>query len=164
MIQFLFHKENDITRDWLFYIENEARSLSQRNEFAINNYFDREIFNPEMKKFLSSPFIAMMLDKLPDDDYEPMYLNLTEGYETHQIDEFYKPRFLRLKKYGRQLFQETVFDMEDRPATEIIRNVLYAFIPVFPNGFPTVILPMIISFTASMIKYGVKMGYPAANF
>lgn len=164
MTQFLFQKENDVTRDWLFYIENEAKSLSQRDEFAINNYFDREIFNPEMKKFLTTEFIIEMLDKMPYEEYEPLFLNLTEGYETHQIDEYFKPRFLKLKKYGRQIFQETVGELEDQPTNEIIRRIIYAFIPVFPNGFPTAILPMIISYTAFMIKYGVKMSYPAANY
>lgn len=161
MTQFLFQKENDVTRDWLFYIENEARSLAQRDEFAINNYLDREIFNPEMKKFLTTEFIIEMLDKIPYDEYEPLFLNLNEGYETHQIDEYLKPRFLKLKKYARQIFQETIAEYENLPFNEIIRKVIYAFIPVFPNGFPTAVLPMIITFSAFAIKYGVQMSYPA---
>lgn len=53
MSQVLFQNETDITPDWLFYIENEAKSLAQRDDFSIQNYLDREIFNPMMKNYLA---------------------------------------------------------------------------------------------------------------
>lgn len=164
MTQFLFQKENDVTKDWLFYIENEARSLAQRDEFAINNYADREIFNPEMKKFLSTPYVIEMLEKSREQEYEPLFLNQNESYEIHVVEQFMKPRFMKLKTFTKQIFQETVAELENRQTSEIIKQTLFAFMPVFPNGFPTAILPLIITYSAFMIKYGVKMSYPALHY
>ncbi len=164
MTQYLFQKEVDVTNDWLFYIENEARSLAQRDEFAINNYLDREIFNPEMKKFLSYDYVIDFLEKYPEKDFEPLYLNLYEGYETHVIDEYLRPRFSQFKKITRQIFQETIYNLEDKPIREIIKKVIYAYIPYFPQGFPSAFLPFIISYSAFMIKYGIKMAYPELHY
>jgi hypothetical protein len=41
MSQILFLNESAITSDWLTYIESEARSLSQSDEYGIENYTDR---------------------------------------------------------------------------------------------------------------------------
>ncbi|MGE5382966.1 MAG: hypothetical protein ACM3PX_06030 [Omnitrophica WOR_2 bacterium] len=164
MTQILFQKETDVTNDWLFYIENEAKSLAQRTEFSINNYLDREIFNPEMKNFLKTEFIIEMIEKNPEQEFEPLFLNLAEEYEVHLIEDYIKPRFLQLKKIVKQIFQETVADLEEKPLKEIMKRVIYSFIPVFPKGFPTALLPFIISNTAFMIKYGVRMTYPALHY
>lgn len=164
MINYLFQKEADVTNEWLFYIENEARSLAQRDEFAINNYLDREIFNPEMKKFLQSEFIIQLTEKYQEQEYEPFFFNLYEEYQIHHIEDFYKPRFIFFKKYFKQIFQETISQIDAKEPKEILKKAIYAFIPNFPQGIPTAFLPFIIAYTAFMYKYGVQMTYPALHY
>lgn len=162
MTQFYFKQESDVTQDWLFYIENEGRALAQRDEFFIYNYLDRELFNPEFRKFLKEDYITKIISQVQYDENEQFYFNLTENYQSYQIEKPYKAQFAQFKKFMKQIFQETVAEMETYQTKDIIQRVIYAYIPTFPNGFPSAILPFIIAYSAFMIKYGVKMSYPVA--
>jgi len=164
MINYLFQKEADVTNQWLFCIENEARSLAQRDEFAINNYLDREIFNPEMQEFLKTDYIIQLTEKFQEQEYEPFFFNLYEEYQIHKLEDYYKTRFSFFKKYFRQIYQETIAQIEDKEPKEILKKAIYAYIPNFPQGIPTAFLSFIIAYTAFAYKYGYQMAYPALHY
>ena len=89
MSQILFKNEADISSDWLFYIENEAKALAQREDFAIQNYVDREIFNPEVQKFLDSDAMEALLKDISGG--KPLHLGLAEERKARFLPDWLRP-------------------------------------------------------------------------
>lgn len=65
MAQILFKNDAEITDQWVNYYAAKAQSLSQNDEFTINNRMDVEAFNPDMKDFLEANLQALE-DEMPD--------------------------------------------------------------------------------------------------
>lgn len=158
MAQVLFQNPSDVNNEWLFYIENEAKSLAQREGFAINNYLDREIFNPEMEAYLSSGNLPANLDEF--DDGDPLSLNLTEGMKLNLFPEWLRRRFRKLKSMVRKVFCQVVRGIGELDTKAIISAVLLALIPAFAAGLPAAVLPIVIGLVAYLLKYGIDRTCP----
>jgi len=158
MSQSLFKNEVDITPEWLFYIENESISLSQRDEFAIQNYMDREVFNPEMRGFLSKPDVLTVLDE--ELEMELMSLNLKEDLMKLSLPDWIRPRYRKLKRKIKRVFCEVVTALEDLDTKAIIKAVILALIPLFATGLPAAVLPILIGLMAYLWKYGISKACP----
>lgn len=161
MAAILFKNENEISNDWLFYIENEAHSLAQGDEFSIQNFMERELFNPEIAEILDSEEIDFIIGEDNGFKYfEPMHLNFTETTRSVGIGEKRKRRFRRLLDKVRGVFCETVNGVEGVDMKDVIKAVLLALIPLFASGIPAALLPLIIGFVAYLMKYGVEKVCP----
>ncbi|MDP3471597.1 MAG: hypothetical protein Q8S14_06950 [Algoriphagus sp.] len=158
MTQILFHTTMDVNNNWLFYIENEAKSLAQRDDFAIINYLDREIFNPEMEEYLTSDDLPPHLDEF--DEGEVLSLNLTEGMKLNLIPEWLRRRFRKLKAMVKKIFCHVVHGIGDLDTKAIISAVLLAVIPAFTTGLPAAVLPIIIGLVAYLLKFGIEKTCP----
>lgn len=159
MEQILFQNQNDISNDWLFYIENEAKSLSQRDDFAIQNYIDREIYNPETQNYLRADNVGTFLNAV--NETESLHLNLIEGMKANFLPDWLRPRFRKLKTKVKQIFCNVVHGIGELDTKEIIRAVLLALIPVFAAGLPAAVLPIVIGLIAYLLKYGIERTCPA---
>jgi hypothetical protein len=158
MAQILFKNEADISNDWLFYIQNEAKSLAQRDDFAIQNYLDREIFNPEVQSYLASDNAATMFNAI--NETETLHLNLTEGMKANFLPDWLRPRFRKLKTKVKQIFCNVVHGIGELDTKDIIKAVLLALIPAFASGLPAAILPILIGLVAYLLKYGIERTCP----
>jgi hypothetical protein len=159
MAQILFQNQNDVSNDWLFYIENEAKSLAQRDDFAIQNYIDREMYNPETQSYLASENVATLLNATSET--ESLHLNLVEGMKANLLPDWLRPRFRKLKTKVKQIFCNVVHGIGELDTKEIIKAVLLALIPAFAAGFPAAVLPIVIGLIAYLIKYGIERTCPA---
>jgi len=159
MAQTLFKDKAEVNDDWLFYIENEARALAQRDEFAIQNYIDREVFNPEVASYLLSKG-ASNLATVAGDVGAP-FLNYVEGIKSGLLPNGLLPNFAKLKNKIKQIFCEVVRGIQDMDIKTIISAVLVALIPAFTGGLPAIALPIVIGLIASVLKYGLDKTCPA---
>lgn len=158
MAEILFKNDVDVNEDWLFYIENEAKSLAQRDEFAIQNYMDREIYNPDTKKYLSEDEVAQLLNEINGN--EVLHLNLVEGVKAKSLPDWLRPRFRKLKRKVKEIFCNVVNGIGELDTKDIIKAVLLALIPAFATGIPAAVLPIIIGLIAYLIKYGIERTCP----
>lgn len=158
MTQIIFKTETDVNNEWLFYIENEAKSLAQRDDFAIQNYLDREIFNPEIQSYLSQENIAVLFNAITET--EKLHLNLSEGMKSNLFPNWLSPSFRKLKTKVKQVFCNVVHGIGELDTKDIIKAVILALIPVFAGGFPAAILPILIGLIAYLIKYGIEKTCP----
>lgn len=156
MAQSLFSSQDTITQDWLLYIENEARGLSQLDDFGIQNYIDRELLNPEVKAYLHDEFS----ESDGDDSAAGLYLSFTESSAAAQAGLFGGWR--KLKQKIRKIFCDVVGSFSgDIDWKDIIKAVLVALIPAFAGGIPALTLPIIIGLVASLMKYGYNQVCPS---
>jgi len=158
MNQVLFKNEVEITKRWLFYIENEASALMQRDGFAIQNYSDRELFNPDMEDYLSTDEAGDAVDAFHDT--ESLNLNLIEEIRTNAVPTKVRLRFRKLKTKIKQVFCDVVHSIEGLDTKGIIKAVLIALIPAFATGIPALVLPIIIAMVAYLLKYGIEKTCP----
>lgn len=171
MAQVLFNAAEGVTNDWLTYIENEARALSQSDEFTINSYADRELLNPEVQAYLQHEF--SLGDQGQEDGFAKAHaLESASGFALSfdqnkalagkaSLFGFWR----RLKEKVRKVFCFVVGGVIDEEGDldwkEIIKLVLVALLPVFAGGIPAIILPIIIALIASLMKYGYASVCPA---
>ncbi|MCR9131850.1 MAG: hypothetical protein NXI08_04730 [bacterium] len=156
MDEILFKTEDDITDEWLTYIENEARSLAQREDFNIDNYLDREIFNPTVKTFLTdNSEIENIIDLKSD---SPLSLNLEEQIKLSSINLPIRLNFRKLRRKVKKVVCDVLTNIDDlsgKSMKEIIQMVLTALIPVIIGGIPAILLPFIIGLIAKIMKRGI---------
>lgn len=171
----LFKTQDDITDNWLQYIENEANSLAQRDEFAIQNYSDREILNPAMRSYLEATDsdddmegvvfakaagnVAMMTTEL-----SALQLDYAQEAQTITLPEWLRFRFRSIKKKVQKAFCAVVGKLIDEGqlnVKDIIKAVLIALIPAFAGGLPAAVLPIVIGLVAYLLKYGYAKTCPA---
>lgn len=162
MSEFLITNESDIDDSLLFYIENEAHALSSRDEMAIDNYADRELFNPSMRNYLSSEQ-AINLLSAEDDRMERLSLNFVQEIrETAMLPDWLRFRFRRLKRKIKQIFCRIVREISGEfDWKTIIKAVLIALIPIFGGGIPAIAAPIIVWLLARLFKYGIDQTCPA---
>ncbi len=147
MSQILFKNEADISSDWLFYIENEAKALAQREDFAIQNYVDREIFNPEVQKFLDSDAMEAMLKDITGG--KPLHLGLAEERKARFLPDWLRPRFRKLKKKIKNTFCDVMQNaVKESDTKDLIKATILALIPSFGTGLPAAVLPILIGLLA----------------
>lgn len=158
MEQIIFKNQDDITNDWVFYIENEAKSLSFMDDFTIQNYIDREIYNPETQGYLASEQVATMLNSVTDS--EIMHLNFVEQGRLGFLPDWLRPRFRRLKRRVKQVFCDVVRGIEAIDIKDVIKAVLLALIPAFAAGVPAAVLPIVIGLIAYLMRNGVEKTCP----
>ena len=176
MADIIFKTPTDITENWLQYIENESRSLAQRDEFAIQNYADREILNPAVQSYLettdddgddiggeafakSAGNVAMMTTELAG-----FQLNYAQEAQWLALPEWLRFRFRRFKKKVQKIFCAVVGELIDGGELDvkgIIKAVLLALIPAFASGLPAAVLPIVIGLVAYLLKYGYTKTCPA---
>jgi hypothetical protein len=161
MSDFLLKNEMEITDKLLFYIESEAKSLSERDGTAIYNYIDREIFSPFMEEYLQTENAVLDLnDEL--EEMNSLQLNYIQSIKEKSIlPEWLRFRFRRLKRKVKRVFCLVVRGIEgDLDWKNIIKMVLLALIPAFASGIPAIVLPIIIGLLAYLIKYGLDKTCP----
>lgn len=173
MADIIFKTKDDVTDNWVQYIENESRSLAQRDEFAIQNYADREILNPAVQSYLetynddteeevytkSAGNIAVMAAEFSDLD-----LNYTQAAQAIVLPEWLRFRFRKIKKKVQKAFCVVTGELINDgklDVKDIIKAVLIALIPAFAAGLPAAILPIIIGLVAYLLKYGYARTCPA---
>lgn len=160
MSQIIFNTANDVSQDWLFYIENEARSLAQRDDFSIDNYIDREAFNPDMATYLSADSSAALFKTMLQAPSVNLNLNLVQEMRANFLPDWLRPRFKHLKDKIKKIFCQAVKEIGEIDVKAIIKAVLLALIPVFAAGIPALCLPIIIGFIAFLLKYGYERTCP----
>lgn len=158
MAQILFQSDQDINNEWLFYIFNEAKSLAQRDEFAIENYMDREIFNPDTLDYLNTEEAINLFDGTQE--ASDLNLNYLEGMKSLQLPDWSRFRFRKLKAKVKKIFCHTVRAIGELDEKEIIKAVLLALIPAFASGLPAAVLPILIGLLAYLFKYGIERTCP----
>jgi len=158
MTQILFKDETDISGTWLFYIENEARSLIQNAENDINNFMDREILNPELQDFLDDIQSQSWLSEEEHDSN--LNLNYMEGLVAKNLPNRFIPKFKRVKSKVRKIFCRVVRDIEGVEVKDIIKSTITAIIASTGFGIPAVLIPIIIGLIALLLKYGVDAVCP----
>ncbi|MEQ9265137.1 MAG: hypothetical protein RLN81_07955 [Balneolaceae bacterium] len=165
MSEILFKSEEDITDDWIFYIENEAKSLAEREKFNIENYIDRNLFNPDIQHLISSKNFDKTLEK---SDLETDFMfqetnfafKLSEQSIQKDLSESLKLNFQKLRSKVKKIFCNVVRGMENLDGKEIIKAVLIALIPAFASGIPALVLPILIGLIAYLFKYGIDKTCP----
>lgn len=159
MSQILFKNEADISSDWLFYIENEAKALAQREDFAIQNYVDREIFNPVVQKFLDSDAMEALLKDISAG--KPLHLGLAEERKAKFLPDWLRPRFRKLKKKIKNTFCDVMQNaVKESDTKDLIKATILALIPSFGTGLPAAVLPILIGLLAYLLKHGIKKTCP----
>lgn len=176
MADIIFKTKDDVTDSWVQYIENESRSLAQRDEFAIQNYADREILNPAVQSYLetadddgddiggevfakSAGNVAMMTTELAG-----FQLNYAQEAQWLALPEWLRFRFRRIKKKVHKAFCVVAGELINDGKLDvkaIIKAVLIALIPAFAGGFPAAVLPIVIGLVAYLLKYGYAKTCPA---
>jgi hypothetical protein len=160
MAQILFKNQTEVSNNWLFYIENEAKSLAQLDEIVIQNYIDSEIFNPELQSYLSSDSVATMLEDTKET--ESLHLNVVEGINANILPDWLQQRFKKLKTKVKQIFCKVVrgIQLSNSDTKEIIKSVILDLIPAFAGGLPAAVLPIVIGLVAYLMKYGIEKVCP----
>lgn len=164
MAQILFKSEENLTNDWLIYIEQEAHALSQGDEFTIENYADRELLNPEVQEYLLETYRS---ERNAQEDPEfPKAVNFHEkatlalSFDQGRVVAGKAALFgfwNRTKQTVRKIFCEvtaTLVGDENIDWKDTIRLILIALIPAFASGIPAIILPIVIALLAALMKYG----------
>jgi hypothetical protein len=174
MSQTLFASEEALTPDWLTYIEQEAKSLSQSDEFTIENYADRELLNPDVQSYLMATYTGE--EDTADDLVYSKGMNLASLGQTAFALSFEQNGALagqtklfgwwkRTKESVRRVFCEVTAEIIGEGKIDwkdIIKAVRVALIPVFAGGIPAIILPIIIALIAAMMKLGYGKVCPVA--
>jgi hypothetical protein len=157
-----FTKGTEIPDVWTAYIENEASAISRLDDFEIDNYADRQIYNPDMQAFLAElPDTQGMLSVA--DDYA---LTLSFSESRSQAVALFGLKFSRLKRKIREILCKIIADLAgdgDLNWKDIIKAVLVALIPVLGGGpLSLIVLPILISLVAKLIKRGMDAVCPVA--
>lgn len=161
MSKALFKHADDITDHWLDYLHSEATSLSQREEFAIDNYADRELINPEMSSYLDGQHDLENADA--SSLAGKFHLNFHQSMMAHiHVLDKLKSRFSGLKDKVHKAFCKVVsaISSEKFDWKTVIKAVLVALIPVFAGGIPALVVPLIIALIAKLIKLGLEKVCP----
>ncbi|MGJ1362011.1 hypothetical protein ACR79B_03330 [Sphingobacterium spiritivorum] len=150
------------------YIEQEAKSLSQSDEFTINGYADRELLNPEVQAYLQSEFVTG--DYEQEDDFAKA-VAASEFALSFDQDKALASKvalfgfWRKLKEKVRKVFCLAIggiINEGELDWKEIIKLVLVALLPVFAGGIPAIVLPIIIALIASLMKFGYGKVCPVA--
>lgn len=157
-----FQPGEAIPDDWASYIENEAMSLSKQEDFAIDNYADREILNPNFQQFLNE----MKLPPANNDLMiaEPLSLSFMESrFEAASV---FGGKLRRLKNKIREILCRILSELAgdgEIDWKDIIKMVLVALIPALGGGpLSLIVLPILISLIAKLIKRGFEAVCPIA--
>jgi hypothetical protein len=141
----------------------EAAALSQRDEFAIENYADREMLNPQVQEYLST--IEKSNTEKSTSHIGKLYLNFhQEAILKISFMDRLKSVFSGLKGKVRKVFCQVVGSLEldkDIDWKKIIKAILLALVPAFAGGIPEIVLPIIIMLIAKLMKYGIDQVCPA---
>lgn len=153
----IFQNENEISEEWLNYLEAEALSLSESSIAEIEQYMDREALNPEMTSYLKSSEVSLLFDSINANEQDELSLG---GYSVKSA--VVQPSFLNFKKLKRKIrkvFCEIGRELEGLPWKEIIEKVLLALIPAFAvsGGLSAAVFPIVV---ALVVIFG-KRGYDA---
>lgn len=163
MVHLTFANKEEINDNWLDYIAGEVHALSQGDEFAINNYIDREATNPDVQELLKNA-------NLDDENDEPVMAGtFSLGFQQESALMFRMPDwirnlFSRLKRKIKRIFCKVVGDLQndgDINLKFIIKSVLVALIPALGlGGFPAAVLPIVVGLAALLLKYGYNYVCP----
>ncbi len=163
MSQLIFKDKSDINAKLLFYVGNEAESLSQKTEFDIHNYLDSEVFNPDMDDYLSLESMQEHLD-IDVDETSDLSLNLKEGVAVKKLPKSFVLKFRKFKAKVRKIFCQVVRGIKggikDFDPQVIIKAVLLALIPAFAGGVAAAALPVVIGLVAYLIRFGIDKTCP----
>lgn len=150
MARILFSSEEEITEKLLVHIQVEANALKQNDEFVIENYIDRKVFDPEVQSYLSEEGIEN--NRLFD--IKSLALNKLETNEIQTLTLF-GDGFKTLKEKVRKVFCQVAITLKDFDARGAIKTILMALIPAFTTGVPAVVLPIIVGLLAIILKSGI---------
>lgn len=145
---------NEVNTDWVNYVKVEAEALSRLDDFSIDNYADRELFNPEMQELLGN------LNEETDETAMPenLTLSFSESSASRAAAGLFG-RFRELKKRIRKIICEILGTVGENgvPSWEdIIRTVLLAVAgTIFGGALGAIALPIIIAFIAKVIRRGI---------
>lgn len=158
-----FFKANEkIPDDWAAYIENEAMSLSKQEDFDIDNYADREILNPNFQSYLQELKLAGEMDDAVM--AEPLSLSFMES--RFEAASLLGGKLKRLKNKIRESLCKILADLGgdgELNWKDIIKAVLIALIPALGGAtLSIIVLPILISLTAKLIKRGFDAVCPVA--
>ena len=150
--------KDEVNLDWINYVILESEAVSKLNDFEIVNYSDRELFNPEMQEVLNG---------IPDDGSEektalPLLFSFHENVAAQKLGLF-RQKFRKLKEDIRKIICQILNGFgTDLPSWEdIIKAILLAVAGAFFGGtLGAVILPIIVTFVAKIIKGGINSVCP----
>ncbi len=155
--EILFSQETDISEDWVDFIEAQALTLSEKDDFNIENYVDSEIQSPLVASFLDRNDLD---DSFDEEENEVFTLNLKAKEAFRSIPRKRRRRFANLKRKVREMFCRLAPIIPELDLKEIIRKILIGLLPVFATGIPFIIIPVIIGIVASFIAKGVSVVCP----
>lgn len=158
MKQFLFENEKDISSEWLTYIENEANSLAKDSAFEIENYLDREVLNPEMEAFLNEEKVGEWIADADDEGI--LALDYRAALTVKNRSRKNSKKFKKLKSKIRKIFCKIVRETEGIEIKDIISATIALILTGIGVGISPIILPIIISLVALLLKSGVDAVCP----
>lgn len=149
-------KKEQISPARLDYYTNEALMLSTKEKFAIQNYMDSEIMNPEVLDYirLMEKGTTLLADF---GDEEPLALNFHESITANSLfpDKF--SGFKRLKKKIKQIFGKVV-RLQMETGNIGIKPLMSYSISAMHSALGSnyqVVMPLLIGLIALFIKYGI---------
>jgi hypothetical protein len=155
----IFQTAEDFNDNWQFYLENEIKSLANRDDFSIENYGDSEIFNPELTEFINQhQSIVNQVDLQPNEYFA---LGLREKRQLRRVASHIQTNFKRFKAWLKRLICDLLgsIEWENSSTMEIIRLIIIGLIPFFAatGGLPAAVLPIVISIVAEILKRGIDL-------
>ncbi|QIX61649.1 hypothetical protein HER32_10850 [Hymenobacter sp. BT18] len=152
----------EVSDELAFYIQNEALSLAQRDTFSIENFIDREAFNPDVQAYLNSPEAAQLFGDGMDNSPLSLTFAQEKAFLAPNWPNWLRFRFKKFKKLIKRVFCEVVTSIEDAEIKDVIKAVLVGLIPAFgAGGLPGIAIGILIGFVALLIKAGIQAACPA---
>src|SRR5262245_5208546 len=99
-----FTSETGVSDEWAAYLANEADAISKLDLFEIDNYADRELYNPDMQAFLTE-----LPDVVPGANETTLTLSFSESRS--QAVALFGGRFRRLKEKIREILCKVANDL-----------------------------------------------------
>jgi len=147
----LFKNESDITDQWVDYLEGQVLSLSEKDEFNIENYADGDIFNPIVSAYLEQDDLDIFFD---EEENEVFTLNHREKRSFNKLSLKRRKRFGNLKRKIKKVFCEIANAIKEFDLKDILKKVLIGLLPVFATGIPALILPLVLAIVAAYVAKG----------
>lgn len=165
MSQQLFKDQQQPTEAELFYIMQEAESLSAREDHSIDNYADREINNPDLDEYIKDD--AYVSSEGNDPLGADLEINLNQEVsfmKYRDADVRLRRRFRKIKEKIKSAFcsvAQFLVGSDSFDWKELIKNGILAATAALGFVFPVAFLPLAIAILAKLLKRGVNALCPA---
>jgi hypothetical protein len=147
--------KTEVDPSWINYVKIESDALSRFDDYEIENYADRELYNPDMQELLLS------IDDIDSENFDTSSFTISFAEENlaKSLGSM-KAKFLRLKGRIRKIICEVFAGFGSGPIPsweDIIRAILLAIAgSIFAGVMGALLLPIVIAIIAKIIRRGIE--------